>query len=69
MPTRSTAPVLLRPTTIDKTRRPRMSSTTAAPMIVRATCSRMRPSSRRTAAAIAVLVATRVAPTNMDIVN
>src|SRR5439155_13260661 len=57
------------PMTIDRTMRLRMSSTTAAPMIVWATGSRMSPRSSRTDAAIAVLVAVSVAPTKRAIVN
>ncbi len=46
-----------------------MSSTTAAPRIVLATGSLIRPRSKRTAAAIATLVAVSVAPTKIAIRN
>src|SRR3989442_62033 len=57
------------PTTSERMIRLRISSTTAAPMIVSAIGRRMRPRSRRTAAAIAVLVAVRGAPTKGANVN
>src|SRR5437016_7252330 len=57
------------PTTTDRTIRPRMSSTTAAPRIVWATGSLTKLNSRRTAAVLATLVAVNVAATNKAIVN
>ncbi len=68
MPRMSTLPAA-KPRERERTRNARMSSTMAAPMMVWATRERTMPSSSRTEAAMAVLVATRLAPTKVAMIT